>query len=509
MIDINRLIYGKNDLQKIVSVEVMDDQAEVFIQTESGSIESQFISHKYWLLAAKQLDRNFIRMKGELHYKWGRQFSSKDEWQKLKNVYRNEDTYTIHDAKENFLVNKGYTYHKGLKPKDVSILSFDIETTGFSGTNDKLLLISNTLRDSTGHIHKALFSFDMFENEGKMLEEWIAWIQALNPSIICGHNIYSFDFVFLQAVADRENVQLNLGRNGAPLHFNRNESQKRKDGSQSIAYHKVKCYGRELIDTMFLAITYDVGRKYESYGLKKIIEQEGIRFEGRVLYDAAKIRENYMIPEEWEKIKKYCEHDSDEALALFDLMAPSFFYLTQSVPKSFQMMVESATGSQINAVMVRGYLQEAHSIPKGDQAEEFTGAHSGGIPGVYKNCIKWDVASLYPSIMIQYEVCNWDKDPLGNFLTLVKTFTEERLKNKKLFKDTKDNYYDDLQGSQKIFINSCYGFLGASGLNFNSSKDAAFITAKGREILEHAVKWATGNELKTYIKEETEDDFEF
>jgi DNA polymerase elongation subunit (family B) len=66
------------------------------------------------------------------------------------------------------------------------------------------------------------------------------------------------------------------------------------------------------------------------------------------------------------------------------------------------------------------------------------------------------------------------------------------LKNKQLYNETKDKYYDDLQSSGKIFINSMYGFLGAPGLSFNYLKGASDVTKYGREILTMAVKWATG-----------------
>lgn len=490
MENVKRLIYGKYEQDRIVSLEVTDNTIEMFIQEPDGSISSKFDTQKNWLLANKQLDKNFVRLKGDLHYKWGRQFNTREAWSKVKFMYNKEDIFAIYDPKEACMVNRGMTYFRGLQPKDVSILSFDIETTGFSGTNDNLLLISNTYRDSKGEIARRLFSYDEFQNEGEMLEAWMAWVNDKNPSIIAGHNIYGFDLPFLRDVADRFDLQLTLGRNGSAITFAKNTSEKRKDGSQSISYHKVKCYGRELIDTMFLAITYDVGRKYESYGLKKIIEQEGIRFEGRVLYDAGLIKDNYQDPVEWAKIKEYCIYDSDEALQLFDLMVPSLFYMTQSVPKSFQAMIESATGAQINAVMVRSYLQEGHSLPKASEAVEFEGAISMGNPGIYNNVFKVDVASLYPSIMLQYDVYDAEKDPKANFSTLVKTFTEERLKNKKLAKETGEKYYDDLQGAYKIFINSMYGFLGATGLIFNSPAKAAFITSRGRQILTTALQWA-------------------
>jgi DNA polymerase elongation subunit (family B) len=222
--------------------------------------------------------------------------------------------------------------------------------------------------------------------------------------------------------------------------------------------------------------------------LKNIIKQEGLEKEDRQHYDAGKIRFNYKDPVELKKIKDYAKDDGDDALALFDLMAPSMFYLTQAVPKPFQLITESATGSQVNAIMVRAYLQQNHSIPLASEKEEYKGAISWGKPGIYKNVFKVDVASLYPSIMMQYNVCDKNKDPEMLFPKMVETFTNQRLKHKELAKTNK--YYDDLQNAEKILINSAYGFLGTRGLVFNSPKNAAFITEKGRQILQTAIDWA-------------------
>jgi DNA polymerase I len=181
---------------------------------------------------------------------------------------------------------------------------------------------------------------------------------------------------------------------------------------------------------------------------------------------------------------------------LFDLMIPAFFTLCTIVPKGFQAIIESASGSQLNSVMVRSYLQERYSIPKADEPFKFEGAISEGSPGVYKNCIKWDIRSLYPSIMLTYTIEDKQKDPKGNFLRILSVLTEERLRNKKLAKDNKSEYHEALQNSQKILINSCFGFMGAPGLNFNYPKGAESITRYGREILKKAIKWATNKELE-------------
>lgn len=488
------LINGKNNTGNIVSIEVKDDVAELFIENpEDNSITIETVPNKRWVLSNYAHGKNWVKLQGNLHYKYGCQFTTKEDFNKSLSFLRkkNVDTYQIYDDKESCMVNKGITYFKGMKNTDPSILSFDIESTGlYHNNNSKVLLISNTLRKKSGILRK-LFAYDDYESQAEMIDDWCNWVRENDPSIICGHNIYTYDFPYLNFVAKASGTSLNLGRDDSDIYIANKPSQFRIDGSRSQEYHKVRIYGREVIDTMYLAVKYDVAtKKYESYGLKSIIKTEGLEKTDRVMYDAGQIRFKYKDPIEWEKIKAYCEHDADDALALYDLMSPSLFYMTQMVPKSFQSMIETATGSQINSIMVRSYLQEGHSIPKANEAMPYEGAISFGEPGIFRNVYKVDVASLYPSIMIECEVYDVDKDPKGNFLRLVRTLTEERLKNKALAKTSK--YHDDLQSSQKITINSCYGFLGTPGLQFNSPTAAEFITKTGRDILQTAIEWARG-----------------
>lgn len=489
----NRLVFGKNALEKIVCVEPHDEFTELFIE-DNGFIRREFVPNKYWLLSSRQLRKDWVRLKGDLHYRWGKQYKTREEFLQYRNVFKKDDVYSIFDPKESFMVKDGLTYFKGMSLEDVSILSFDLETTGLDSKDEdaKVLLISVTYRNSkTKTLSKRLLCYDDYKTQGEMIEDFCAQVRAFNPSVIVGHNILGFDLPYLRGIAEKENVELVLGRDDSPIQFDSYESQFRKESNQFIKYNKCRVYGREIIDTLFLSIKHDVAsRKYSSYGLKSIIREEGLEKQNREFYDASLIRFNYTNSNEWEKIKRYCEDDADDALALFDLMAPPFFYMTQSIPKSFQSMIESASGSQLNSLMIRSYLQEGHSIPKTSPQVEFEGAISEGNPGIYRNVHKVDVSSLYPSIILQYEVYDRAKDPNANFLNMVTSFTETRLKYKRLLKQTGDAKYDALQGAFKILINSAYGFMGAPGLAFNSPENAAFITMKGREILTKAIDWS-------------------
>jgi DNA polymerase elongation subunit (family B) len=224
--------------------------------------------------------------------------------------------------------------------------------------------------------------------------------------------------------------------------------------------------------------------------LKKIIKQEGLEIKNRQFYNASTIKDNINDPIERKKIIDYAIMDGDDALALFDLMIGPLFYLTQSIPKPLQTMVESASGGQLNSLLVRNYLQDGYSIPLGDQGNRFEGAISDSWPGIYHNTWKVDVASLYPSIILQYDIFPKRKDPRGYIRYILEYFRSQRLENKRLAKDSGKRQYKDLSEVGKVIANSIYGFYNAPRLNFNYPEGAEQVTRRGREILNTAIKWA-------------------
>lgn len=488
------LIYGKDSTEGIISLEV--DFNKMTIYFFDGRIEERDL--KLWILSPKKLSSKWSKLKGNSHYKYIRCLNNVDEFQKVKNTLNKhkKDYFTINNLPENQMIIHGLTYFKGIKVKDVSRLGFDIEADGLVEHKDsRIYTISNTFRKGEKEIKKT-FRCDHYSNDGEMIKEWCVWVREQNPDIMVAHNGFGYDLRYLNHVANLHNIKLLLGRDDSEAKFPNYKKKLRVDGSQTWEYTNCLIKGRTIVDTMQLSVKYDIGRNFPSWGLKPIIEHLGMVEEGRQFYDASKIRENWDDPKEREKIVKYCEDDGDDCLNLYELMVPSFFYMCQSIPKPFQVMLQGASGSWLNSILVRGYLQEEKTIPKkSENTDGFGGGISFGRPGVHKNVFKIDIASMYPSIMRNWKVSDKDKDPENKFFELVDTFTKERFKNKGLYKETGDKYYDDMQASQKVFINSCYGMMGAGGLNFNSYVNAAFVTGMGRQIIRKTMLWATGKDI--------------
>ncbi len=498
---VNNVIYGKDSTKNIVNISSKNDKIYTYIRNGEDIIE-QVTDAKQFALAPIRFNNTFNKLNGIGHYSYMKTYTPSSFKQIKSNLYKG-DFYFIDNVIESHMILNGMTYFKGMKNDDVSLLSFDLETATLdpNRSNASIFCIGSTYRYKNT-ILKRVFRQDHFPSIKDMIEGWCEWVRELNPDVLTGYNIYLFDIPYLIEMAKRHGAVLSLGRDGSTLDLEQRKKPRtiRKDGSQEYDYKRPECFGREIIDMWIVTLKADqAAKKYDSYALKHVIKVEGLEKEGRTHYDASKINEDWKDINKRNEICQYCEDDTEDPIKLWDLMITPFFLITSHLPKPFQIVTETNTGGQINSLLVRSYLQEGWSIPKKQETGEFQGAISLGVPGLYKNAIKWDVSSLYPSIMRTYEI-RPQSDYLGCFLKMLEYFTLQRIENKKLAKSTGDKYYDDLQGMQKIFINSAYGFLTTPGLNFNDMRSGALVTKTGREVLEKSIMWATGHNAEYWMK---------
>lgn len=498
----NDLIYGKNKIEKIVSVEVKDEK--IFMFLNDGTVKE--MDNRYWFLSNKPLGEGSYKLEGNQTYKYMNKFIDEENFKNARNsCYKKRiDHICIYDPAEAAMVLNGITLFKGLKVQDVSVLSSDIETTGVTHSDDsEVLLISNTYRDRFGKITKKLFSLEDYETSASLIHDWCEWIVQLDPSILLYYNGFGFDITYLSYCYKREfGADLPIGKYGEELEYSKKPRKFRKDGSQDYEYYDARAFGRQIIDGFFLAIKYDFSRKYLNYRLKNIIEQEGLEKKGRIKWDFEKNKPWFIFQQMlngssegiklWEDFKEYCKDDADDALKLYDLMIPAYFYYMQNLPMSFQTMNNTATGRQINSMLVRAYLQDGHSVPKTSERRSFQGAISFGVPGLYSHVKKFDVQALYPSIIISKKIYCKDKDPKAYFYEMIKYFKDSRQEDKRMAKETGDRYYTDIEQAKKIVANSGYGVLGTPGLNFNYFNGADQVTETGRDIVQKGIEWVTG-----------------
>src|SRR5213078_3375202 len=112
--------------------------------------------------------------------------------------------------------------------------------------------------------------------------------------------------------------------------------------------------------------------------------------------------------------------------------------------------------------------------------------------GVAHNVWHCDIASLYPSVMLQFE-CFPATDQLQIFrhlLTDVRTFRLEAKSRMRAEQDpARQHHLRALQNTFKILLNSFYGYLGFAQGHFADFDAAARVTQIGRDLLKKMIDW--------------------
>ena len=491
------IIFGHDTRNHVVNVSIKFGRAYIYTECDE-TVKCEVVRFSPWLLSHEPLDEHFEDLEGTSFFKYIRQFRNEKDYRLARENWRYRDIWAMGSLVEQYLLSSGTTYFKESNPKNISTLFFDIETTGLThDVNSRVLLISNTFRKND-KIVKKLFAVDDYASDREMLVDWVKWVKKIDPSVLVTYNGWNFDIPYIMYCAWKLDVPLTLGRDGSEIEINRFKSKFRQDQNRTIEYSEPKIFGREQVDLFFVTQKYDVGKKFTNYRLKTIVREAGLEKEGRQFYDAGLIFKKWHDPEERKKIKQYAIDDADDTMSVYDMVIDGFFYPSQNVPKTFQTMCMSASGSQINSMLLRAYLATGHSIPKASEKQKFQGAISKGYPGIYKSVHSLDVASLYPSIILTYNVVDKEKDPHEYVVYMVKYFREQRLVYKKLAADG-SAYYKAMDAVAKAFLNSFYGFYGTKGLHFSSPHCASEVTRYGREILTTAMEWADSKGYKIVL----------
>src|SRR5438094_7772778 len=93
-----------------------------------------------------------------------------------------------------------------------------------------------------------------------------------------------------------------------------------------------------------------------------------------------------------------------ETRALSDLLSPSYFIQAQIFPYNYQDVIVRGNATRINALFLREYFRQRHSIPELPMPRAFERGYTDiCFTGVARNVLHCDIASLYPSVMLQFD----------------------------------------------------------------------------------------------------------
>ena len=504
----NHILFGSDETKGIVAAELAGRFIRLFIRDDNGVKFKDDPFHPFILLADPALlagfagEITFRELQGDGEYRFLAIFRDLRDCLAARDFLSKKSGKTpsdpaapylyISDPVHQHLLISGKTLFKGVDFSSLRRLALDIETfcaEGFEFSNPDRpedRIISIALMDESGY-SEVLFGHDMEEKE--MLTRLSTIIRERDPDVIEGHNIFRFDLEYIRLRAARHGVKLLWGRDGSEP---RVHSSRFTIAERIIDYPRWDIYGRHIIDTFFLLQIYDIStREMESYGLKAAAIHFGLAAPDRVYLDGEKMNRTYR--EDPDLLKKYNLDDVRETLALSRLLSYPYILQTRMFPYSYQNCVIRGNATKINALFLREYLRRGAAVPKPSAGGSFEGGYNNvfvtGVDGPIVHC---DVASLYPSLLLTYELTP-ARDSLGLFLPLLKELREFRLAAKKHARTATDSadrdYYQALQQTFKVLINSFYGYLGTTIHNFSDTALAAEVTRLGRETIRSMLNW--------------------
>ncbi len=513
----NTMLFGADPTPRIVAVELGETGTiKVHRREKDGStiVEVEPFHPFLWCDSdVVDLGIESEKLSGSLQYGWLVTVYSWKELIALRNGLKNagRDFFAFTDPVQHYLTATGRTLFKDLpfeelKRMQLEVLSFQDAVAGVAdpGTavndsghsTDHIMAIA--LSDSTGW--EELITIDpknVAESEHAALKRLTSLIKERDPDVIEGHNLFRVDLPYLVARAKKAKAKLDWGRSGG---FLRSRPSRLQIAEKTIDYPKFTIDGRHFVDTFLLAQFYDVGmRSLAGFERTDVARHFGFCDREEISGLTGKELQRVYIDND-ERFRQRALCGVRETRAMSDLLSPSYFIQAQIFPYNYQDVIVRGNATRINALFLREYFRERHSIATLPLTRPFEGGYTDiFFTGVAHNVWHCDVASLYPSIMLQFD-CFPASDQLQIFRHLLTDLRNFRLETKARMRAGKDarkqHYLQALQNTFKILVNSFYGYLGFAQGHFADFDAAARVTEIGRDLLKKMIQWLNSHGAK-------------
>ena len=265
--------------------------------------------------------------------------------------------------------------------------------------------------------------------EKRLLLEFNDVMEAEDPDVIEGHNIFKFDLEYLRLRCKHHHVPCAWGRFGQRAEF---RNSRLKVAERWIDYPRCDLPGRSVVDTYLLVQLYDITtREMMSYGLKDVAIYFGVTDEAegeRTYIEGSRIQE--VFNDDRARFLAYLGDDLRETKGVADLLLPTYFEQVKTFPLLLQEATLRGTTNKIDLLFLEEYYHARQSCPVPPEVKPFEGGYTRSFQeGVFRKVLHFDVASLYPSLLLMIGR-NPRNDSLGIFIPLLTRLRGYRLEYK-------------------------------------------------------------------------------
>jgi DNA polymerase I len=411
---------------------------------------------------------------------------------------------------------------------EVHRFSFDLETTGLDPHVERIFQIG--MKDNRGFQHVISINGEtdeeLDEREIEAITTFFKVINHLKPSIISGYNSENFDWFFFVVRCQKLGVDIKkIAKTLGSIPFYR-KTQSLKMGPEMEYYEQTHMWGYNIMD-VYHAVrrAQAINSSIKEGGLKYITKYSNAAKPNRIYIQGDKIGKTYadkendywlnedngdwgaikddILPNNTTKLKgcdiveRYLIDDLWETEKVDDIFNQATYLLSKVLPTSFMRSSTMGTAATWKLLMLGWYYKNGIGIPHTLENRRFIGGLSRLLEvGYSRNVVKFDFASLYPSIQLTHDVFT-DCDVMGAMRGLLQYNYDYRNKYKELKNEyaakgdkEKSAYYDKKQLPLKILNNGMFGSISAPNVfPWGDTDMGEKITCTGRQYLRHMIRF--------------------
>jgi len=330
--------------------------------------------------------------------------------------------------------------------------------------------------------------------EHEILRSLVEVVKERDPDIIVGFATNRVQWSFVQQRCERLGIKLALGRLGA-------------EPRTSVHGH-VSIRGRLNIDLE------DMAREIPELTvetLEELVDYLGIG----ARFDTV---EEHELADRWrsdrEAVKRYSMQRAEAILRAYEAVRDFIFSLSELTCMPADYVLSASAGFRVESYLMTLAVRIGELIPK--RAEVVHVSYPGGlvkspITGIHEDVAVIDFRSMYPSLMIKYNISfdTLDEDgenvapngyrfrasPEGFLPRALRVLLEERRRIQERLRLVEEGsvgarVLDARQRAVKIIANAIYGYTGWAGARWYTREVAEATTAWGREVINSTIRKA-------------------
>ncbi len=379
--------------------------------------------------------------------------------------------------------------------KDITVLSFDIET------NSKGDLLCISLASNKGYKNVlikdkyGLKNAEGVKSEEDLLIRFLKLVEEQDPDVLTGWNVIDFDLKVLKEKIDKKSLKFRFGRFFEDCSITIFDSF--FTDSKADFKGRLVLDGIHLLKSNFVSLEdYKLGTAAKEYlGESKLFEDHNKMEEIDRTYE-----------EDPQKLADYNLKDSELVLDILDKSGTLDLTMLRSVLTGMPLDRVKASIASLDSLYLgdlrkRGFVAPSSKYLPRDK--KTTGGYvMSSKPGIYDNIGVFDFKSLYPSLMVTFNIDPLTHKPTCEGKDLIKApndtcFSKEKgilpviLKNLMKEREVATKKKDFLtRQAIKILMNSMYGVMASPNCRFYNYDLANAITSFGHMMIKNTAKIA-------------------